>query len=69
MFIYLFMIIYRVFHLEVSVSVPRLDIGSKSRQILTLAWAKLTWDFQPLGAKARAMSVDFSDALDVKPVP
>jgi hypothetical protein len=25
------------------------------------------WDFQPLGAKARVMPVDFSDALDVKP--
>jgi hypothetical protein len=24
-----------------------------------------TWDFQPLGAKAKAMPVDFSDALDV----
>jgi hypothetical protein len=52
----------------VSVSAPRLDLGSKSRQILTLARARLSGDFQPLGAKARAMPLDFSDALDVKPV-
>jgi hypothetical protein len=59
---------YRVFHFEVSISAPRLDLGSKSQQILTLTRAKSTWNFQPLGAKARAMTVDFSDALDVKPV-
>jgi hypothetical protein len=55
-----------VFHFEVSISAPRLDLGSKSQQILTLAGAKSIWYFQPLGAKARAMPVDFSDALDVK---
>jgi hypothetical protein len=59
---------YRVFYFEVSISAPRLDLGSKSQQILTLAQARPIWDFQPLGAKARAMPVDFSDALDVKPV-
>jgi hypothetical protein len=45
-----------------------LVLGSKSQQILTLAWARSIWDFRPLGAKARAVLVDFSDALDVKPV-
>jgi hypothetical protein len=59
---------YWVFHFEVNISAPRLDHGSKSQQILTLARARSIWDFQPLGVKARAMSVDFSDALDVKPV-
>jgi hypothetical protein len=57
-----------VFHFEVSISAPRLDLGSKSQQILTLAQARPIWDFQPLGTKARAMPVDFSDALNVKPV-
>jgi hypothetical protein len=60
--------IYRVFHFEVSISAPRLDHGSKSQQILTLARARLIWDFQPLGVKVRAIPVDFSDALNVKPV-
>jgi hypothetical protein len=59
---------YRVFQFEVSISAPRLDRGSKSQQILTLARARSIWDFQPLGAKTRAMSPDFSDALNVKPV-
>jgi hypothetical protein len=59
---------YRVFHFEVSISAPRLDLESKSQQILALARVRSIWDFQPLGAKARAMTVDFSDALDVKPV-
>jgi hypothetical protein len=59
---------YRVFHFEVSISTSRLDLGSKSQQILTLALAKSIWDFQPLGVKTRAMLVEFSDALDVKPV-
>jgi hypothetical protein len=45
-----------------------LDLGSKFQQILMLARARSIWDFQPLGAKARAMPVDFSDALDVKTV-
>jgi hypothetical protein len=45
-----------------------LDLGSKFQQILTLVRARSIWDFQPLGAKARAMPVDFSDALDVTPV-
>jgi hypothetical protein len=58
----------RVFHFEVSISIPRLDLGSKSQQILTLARAKSIWYFQLMGAKARAMPVDSSDALDVKPV-
>jgi hypothetical protein len=58
----------REFHFEVGISAPRLDLGSKSQQILTLALARSIWDFQPLGAKARAMPVDFSDTLDVKPV-
>jgi hypothetical protein len=57
-----------VFHFEVSIWAPRLDLGSKSQQILTLGRARLIWDFHLLGAKARAMPVDFSDALDVKPV-
>jgi hypothetical protein len=57
-----------VFHFEVSISAPRLDLGSKSQQILTLARASSIWDFQPLGAKAKAMPIDFSDTLDVKPV-
>jgi hypothetical protein len=60
---------YRAFDLGVSISAPRLDLGSKSQQILTLARARSIWDFQPLGAKARAMPIDFSDALGVKPVP
>jgi hypothetical protein len=60
--------IYRGFHFEVSISAPRLDLGSKFQQILTLARARSVWDFQPLGAEARVMPVDFSDALDVKPV-
>jgi hypothetical protein len=59
---------YRVGHFEVSISAPRLDLGFKSQQILTLARARSNWDFQPLGAKAKAMPVDFSDALDVRPV-
>jgi hypothetical protein len=57
-----------VFHFEVSISAPRFDLGSKSQQILTLAQARSIWDFQPLGAKARAMLVDSSNALYVKPV-
>jgi hypothetical protein len=60
--------ISRVFHFEVSISTSRLDLGSKSQEILTFARARSFWDFQPLGAKARAMPVDFFDALDVKPV-
>jgi hypothetical protein len=47
----------------VSISAPRLDLWSKSQQILALARARSTWDFQLLGAKARAMPVNFSDAL------
>jgi hypothetical protein len=46
-----------------------LDLGFKPQQILILARARSIWDFQPLGAKARAMPVDFSDALDMKPAP
>jgi hypothetical protein len=57
-----------VFHFKVNISAPRLDLGSKSQQILALARARSIWDFQPLGAKARAMLVDFSDALDVNHV-
>jgi hypothetical protein len=57
-----------MFHFEVSISAPRLDLGSKPQQILILARARSIWDFQPLGAKARAMPVDFSDALDLKSV-
>jgi hypothetical protein len=59
---------YMVFHFEVRISAPRLDLGSKSQQILTLARVRSIWDFQPLGAEARAMLVDCSDTLDVKPV-
>jgi hypothetical protein len=59
---------YKVFHFEVSISAPRLDLGSKSQQILTLARARSIWDFEPPGANARAMPVDFSEARDVKPV-
>jgi hypothetical protein len=50
---------YRVFHFEVSISAPRLDLGSKSQQILAFARAGLIWDCQPLGAKARAVPFDF----------
>jgi hypothetical protein len=57
-----------MFNFEVSISAPQLDLGSKSQQILTLARARLIWNFQPLGAKARVMPVNFSDALDVEPV-
>jgi hypothetical protein len=59
---------YRVFHWEMSISAPRLDLGSKFQQILTLVRAGSIWDCQPLRAKARAMPVDFSDALDIKSV-
>jgi hypothetical protein len=59
---------YRVFHFEVSISAPRLDLGFKSQQILTLGRVRSIWDFQPLGPKARTMPVDFSDVRDVKPV-
>jgi hypothetical protein len=59
---------YKLCQFEVSISAPRLDLGSKSQQILTLPWARPIWDFQPPGAKARAMPVDFSEALDDKPV-
>jgi hypothetical protein len=48
-----------------SISAPRLDLKSKFQQILTLARARPIWAFQPLGAQARTMPVDFSDALDV----
>jgi magnesium-transporting ATPase (P-type) len=43
--------IFRVFHFEVSISAPRLDLGSKSQQILTLTRVRSIWDFQPLDAK------------------
>jgi hypothetical protein len=59
---------YRVFHFAVSISAPRLDLRSKSQQILILARGRSIWNFQPLGPKARAMPVDFSDALEVKPI-
>jgi hypothetical protein len=58
----------RVFHFEVSISALRLDPGSKSQQIQTLARAKSIWNFQPLGTKVGAILVDFSDALGIKPV-
>jgi hypothetical protein len=61
-------LLYRAFHFEVSISAPQLDLRSKSQQILTLARARLIWDFQSLGAKARVMPIDFSEALDVKSV-
>jgi hypothetical protein len=57
-----------IFHFEVSLSATHLDLGSKSQQILTLVRARSIWNFQLLGAKARAMPVDFPDALNVKPV-
>jgi hypothetical protein len=57
---------YRVLHFEVGISAPRLDLGSKSQHILTLARVRSIWDFQPLGGKARAISFDFCDVLDVK---
>jgi hypothetical protein len=59
---------HRMFHFEVSISAPRLDLESKSQQILTLARARSIYDFQSLGAKTRAVPVDFSNGLDVKPV-
>jgi hypothetical protein len=62
------LLMYKVFHFELSISAPRLDLGSKSQQILILARASSIWDFQPLGTKARAMLLDFSDTLDVRPV-
>jgi hypothetical protein len=62
------MLMYRVFHFEVSLSAFRLALRSKFQQILTLARARSIWEFQPLSAKARAMSVDFPDALNVKSV-
>jgi hypothetical protein len=40
----------------------------KTDGIRVKVWARLIWDFQPLGAKERAMPVDFSEELDVKPV-
>jgi hypothetical protein len=58
--------LYKVFHFEVSILAPRLDLGSRSQQILTFAQARSIWDFQPLGAKARVMPVDFSNTQDVK---
>jgi hypothetical protein len=48
-----------MFHFEVRFSAPRLDLGSKSQQIPTLSRPRSIWEFQPLGAKARAMPVDF----------
>jgi hypothetical protein len=45
-----------------------LDLGSKSQQVLILAQGRSIWDFQPLRAKGTAMLVNFSDALDIKPV-
>jgi hypothetical protein len=59
---------YRVFHFEVSISVLRLALRSKSQKILTFARARSIWDFQLLGIKARTIPADFSDAIDVKPV-
>jgi hypothetical protein len=56
----------RVFLLEVNISAPRLDLGSKSQQILILTRAISIWNFQPLGAKARSIPVDFSGGLDIK---
>jgi hypothetical protein len=50
---------YRVFRFEVSVLAPRLDLGSKSQQILTPARARSIWDFQLLGVKAITMPIDF----------
>jgi ribosomal protein S18 len=44
-----------------------LDLISKSQQILALARARWIWDFRPLGAKARATPVDFSDAQTLNP--
>jgi hypothetical protein len=61
-------LLYRVFSFKVRISAPRLYLGYKSQQILTLARARSIWDFQPLDTKARAKSFDFPDALDVKPV-
>jgi hypothetical protein len=58
---------WRVFHFEMSIAAPQLDLESESQQILTLARARSICDFQPPGAKARSMPVDFSDALDAKP--
>jgi hypothetical protein len=58
----------RVFNFEVTISALRLGLGSKSQQIVTLARARSILVFQPLSAKAKSMPVDFSDALDVKPV-
>jgi hypothetical protein len=59
---------YRVSHFAMSISASRLHLGHKSQQILTLGRARQIWDFQPPGAKARAIPVDSSDALDIKPV-
>jgi hypothetical protein len=48
-----------MFHFEVSISAPQLDLEFKSQQILTLARARSIWNFQPLGAKARTLPGDF----------
>jgi hypothetical protein len=60
--------IYRVFHFQVSISAPRVDLGSKYQQILTFARASSIWGSHPLDAKARSMPVDFSEARAIKPV-
>jgi hypothetical protein len=57
-----------VLHFDASISAPRLDLGSKSQEILTLAQARSICDFQPLDAKTKSIPVDFSDALGVKPI-
>jgi hypothetical protein len=44
---------HKVFHFEVSISAPRLDLGPKPQQILTLARARSILDFHPLGVKTR----------------
>jgi uncharacterized protein (DUF58 family) len=68
--LFIYLSISSVLHFEVSISEPRLDLGFESQQILTLARRRSIRNFQLLGAKAKArvMPVDFSDALDVKPV-
>jgi hypothetical protein len=45
---------YRVFHFEVSISAPRLDLRSKSQQILTRARARSIWDLEPAGRKSKS---------------
>jgi hypothetical protein len=47
-------VMYGVFHFEVSISASRLDLGSKSQQILTLALGKVDLGFSAAGRKSKS---------------